>query len=96
MRLHIFGASGSGVTTLGQHLSQHLSLLYFDTDAYHWVPTYPPFAIKRPAPERHAWLVSDLAKQDSWILGGTVYNWGITGEPPLIWQSICGFQRKFG
>ncbi len=76
MRLHIFGASGSGVTTLGQQLSQRFNLPYYDTDSYHWVPTYPPFTIKRPAEERHLWLVNDLAKQNSWILGGTVYNWG--------------------
>ena len=76
MRLHLFGASGSGVTTVGQQLSQHINLPYFDTDSYHWVPTYPPFTIKRSPEERHSWLVNDLAKQDSWILGGTIYNWG--------------------
>ncbi|QHV96553.1 P-loop NTPase family protein [Spirosoma endbachense] len=76
MKLHVFGASGSGVTTLGHRLSLLLNTPYFDTDSYHWVPTYPPFTIKRPAHQRHAWLVSDLARQNSWILGGTVYNWG--------------------
>lgn len=76
MRLHLFGASGSGVTTLGQKLSQVLNIPYYDTDSYHWVPAYPPFTIKRPVDERHRWIVNDLAKQESWILGGTVYNWG--------------------
>ncbi len=76
MRLHLFGASGSGVTTLGHKLSMNLTSPYFDTDSYHWVPTYPPFTSKRPPHERHTWLVSDLTKQESWILGGTVYNWG--------------------
>ena len=76
MKIHLFGASGSGVTTLGQQLSRQLNLPYFDTDSYHWVSVYPPFTIKRPSDERHLWLTSDLAKQSAWILGGTVYNWG--------------------
>ncbi|WP_381526798.1 P-loop NTPase family protein [Spirosoma soli] len=58
-----------------------MNVLYYDTDSYHWVPTYPAFTIKRPADERHQWLISDLAKQNRWILGGTVYNWG------TYWQS---------
>lgn len=76
MKLYLFGASGSGVTTLGYRLSEQLNMPYFDTDSYHWVPSYPPYTIKRPFDERHAWIVSDLSKQDCWILGGTVYNWG--------------------
>lgn len=45
MKLHLFGASGSGVTTLGHKLCQVMNMPYFDTDAYHWVPVYPPITI---------------------------------------------------
>ncbi|MEM6738348.1 MAG: shikimate kinase [Bacteroidota bacterium] len=36
MQIHIFGASGSGVTTIGKALSKELDLSYFDTDDYYW------------------------------------------------------------
>ncbi|WP_228410094.1 shikimate kinase [Chryseobacterium viscerum] len=34
MKIHIFGASGSGVTTLGKALSEELNLEYFDSDDF--------------------------------------------------------------
>lgn len=46
-RIHILGASGSGTTTLGRALAERLHYIHFDTDAYFWLPTNPPFAAKR-------------------------------------------------
>lgn len=43
LRLHIFGASGSGVSTLGNTLKNLWGIPYFDTDDYFWIPTEPPF-----------------------------------------------------
>ncbi|WP_414847104.1 shikimate kinase [Chryseobacterium sp. IT-36CA2] len=34
MRIHIFGASGSGVTTLGKALSEKLNIEYLDSDDF--------------------------------------------------------------
>src|SRR4029453_16093638 len=36
-RIHILGASGSGTTTLGRALAEHLQCPHFDTDDYFWV-----------------------------------------------------------
>ena len=38
-RIHVFGASGSGTTTLGKRLSQYLNYSFFDSDNYFWLPT---------------------------------------------------------
>ena len=76
MKLHLFGASGAGVTTLGHALSELLSVPYFDTDAYFWLPTEPPYTQRRPVAERDALLAHDLALPPSWILGGSVVGWG--------------------
>ncbi len=38
-RIHITGASGSGVTTLGRALADALALPHHDTDDYLWLPT---------------------------------------------------------
>lgn len=39
-RIHIFGASGSGATTLGRELSQHLPHVNFDGDDYFWIEKF--------------------------------------------------------
>ena len=45
--IHIFGASGSGTTTLAEKISRELGYFHLDTDDYFWLPTDPPFCRKR-------------------------------------------------
>lgn len=75
MHINIFGASGSGVTTLGQTLSEELDYPYFDSDHYFWLPSDPPFTNRRPPQERNAMINSEMAGMQNWILGGSVINW---------------------
>lgn len=75
MHIHILGASGSGVTTLGNALAQQLDYPYFDSDSYFWLPSDPPFINKRPPAERNLLLASDLAQHENWILGGSIFSW---------------------
>ena len=76
MKVHIFGASGAGVTTLGEALSAALGTPYFDSDTYYWEPSDPPFTVRRPAEARDAALAQALAQTESWVLGGSVVSWG--------------------
>ena len=46
--IHIFGASGSGTTTLGRYLAQRLGGVHLDSDDFFWLPTDPPYTQKRP------------------------------------------------
>ncbi|MFB8372796.1 hypothetical protein ACWIE6_03290 [Paenibacillus taichungensis] len=39
-RIHIFGASGSGASTLGQELSKRLPHVNFDGDDYFWIKKF--------------------------------------------------------
>jgi adenylate kinase family enzyme len=75
MKLHIFGASGAGVTTLGTALAKALGIPYFDSDTYFWAPSEPPFTLRRPAAERDAALAQALTTRSSWILGGSAMSW---------------------
>lgn len=75
MHIHIFGASGSGVTTLGQELSLRIAMPYFDADDYYWLPTDPPFQTKRDPAERNSLLKNDLNHHDDWVLGGSLDTW---------------------
>ena len=69
-RIHIFGASGSGVTTLGKALSKALNIPVFDFDDYYWEKTDPPFAKKRERPKRFELLNKDIGSNESYIISG--------------------------
>lgn len=76
MKLHIFGASGSGVSTLGRLLAEKLGVKYFDSDDYFWIKTEPPFTHRRSPNERNHLIIKDINETENWILGGSIIHWG--------------------
>ncbi len=74
--IHIFGASGSGTTTLGGAIHDQWGYAHLDTDDYYWLPTDPPYAAKRAIPERLAMLRSAIASQGDCVLTGSLCGWG--------------------
>jgi len=76
MHIHIFGASGSGVTTLGLALADELGYPYFDADSYFWEQSNIPFTVKRDPELRNAMLIEALSQTENWILGGSIVSWG--------------------
>lgn len=74
-RIHIFGASGSGTSTLGRMLSERLAIPWFDVDDYYW-QSDPPYTAKRTIDERLALLRADLDQSESWTLSGSLDGWG--------------------
>jgi adenylate kinase family enzyme len=80
-RIHILGASGSGTTTLGKALAAHLDYAFFDTDAFYWVATEPPFRKKREVPDRLKLLETELARAERWVLSGSLCGWGDSIRP---------------
>ena len=52
LRIHITGASGSRVTTLGKALSERLRVQFLDADDFYWKLTAPPYQEKLPIDER--------------------------------------------
>jgi adenylate kinase family enzyme len=75
-RIHIFGASGSGTTTLASALSAKHGHRHFDTDDFYWLPTNPPYQQKRTPADRQTLLAKALAERDSWVLSGSLCGWG--------------------
>lgn len=73
-RIHIFGASGSGTTTLGQSLAKDLKCAHFDADNYYWIKTDPPFTTKREITARLELLTRDLT-DPNWVLSGSLVRW---------------------
>jgi len=79
-KIHIFGASGSGTSTIAEAICQRLGYKHFDTDSYYWYPTKDPFTEARPVEERLQLMNADLANEEKWVLSGSLFNWG----DPLI------------
>lgn len=75
-RIHIFGASGSGTTTLAKALAVALNFQHYDTDNYFWIQTDPPFQAVRKRAERQRLLRQVLTKNESWVLSGSLCGWG--------------------
>lgn len=87
-RIHIFGASGSGTTTLGLALSKELHIRHLDTDAYYWKRTDPPFVEANEASDRIRQIRHDVAGVDNWILSGSICGWG---DPLLSYITTAVF-----
>jgi adenylate kinase family enzyme len=75
-RIHVFGASGSGTTTLGAEVAAAVGATFLDADTYYWYPTDPPFTRKREPADRVALLERALAGADDWVLSGSFCSWG--------------------
>jgi adenylate kinase family enzyme len=76
MRIHILGASGSGVTTLGKYLALQMAYPYFDVDDFYWEKTIVPFTVKRSFQDRENKLKEALSVESNWIVGGSMVSWG--------------------
>jgi adenylate kinase family enzyme len=79
-RLHITGASGAGVTTLGRALADALAIPHHDTDDYFWQPSNPPYRGKRPVADRLRLMRELFLDRGEWVLSGSLDGWG----DPLI------------
>ncbi|CAM4063429.1 AAA family ATPase [Saccharibacillus endophyticus] len=76
--IHIFGASGSGATTLGRALGERLPHAVLDGDDYFWAHKFDE---TRPPEERVKLLKANLKRHDRWILSGAVCGWGDAFKP---------------
>lgn len=75
-RIHIMGASGSGVTTLGAALAKQYAFAHLDTDDFFWLPTNPPNQQRRERASRVQMLTEAFDAHARWVLSGYVGEWG--------------------
>ena len=74
--IHIYGASGSGTSTLGRYISDKLGYLFMDVDDYFWEPTDPPYTVKRSFEKRLELMKKDIATSDQIVISGSLVDWG--------------------
>ena len=76
MKILIFGASGSGTTTLAQEIEKHTDFVHLDVDDYYWKKTEPPFQEKIPHVRRNKNLKIDFKKYKNVVVSGSLVSWG--------------------
>ena len=94
-RIHITGASGTGVSTLGLALAERFAVPFVDTDDAYWMPTNPRFTTKRPVPERLEVLKAEQGP-GGWVLAGSLCGWGdpaIQGADLIVFLTVSKEQR---
>lgn len=74
--IHIYGASGSGTSTLGRKISEELGYKFIDTDDYFWLPTNPQYTTKRSKEERIALMKKDILENENVVISGSLVDWG--------------------
>lgn len=74
--IHIFGASGSGTSTLGKKICCELNYKFMDTDDYFWLPTDPKFTTKRDVKERITMMHEDIEEAENVVISGALTGWG--------------------
>ena len=75
-RIHVTGASGAVVTTLGRALADALALPHHDTDDYLWLPTIPPYRTLRDSADRLRLMGEMFLPRADWVLSGGLDGWG--------------------
>ena len=94
-RIHILGASGSGVSTLGQALAEQLGCPSVDVDDYFWPPSDPPFQTIRDRQERQALLGADLDPDAPWVVSGSLCGRGDAGDVPAYSSIAPPTDRRY-
>jgi adenylate kinase family enzyme len=74
--IHIYGASGSGTSTLGKFISEQLGYTFIDTDDYFWLPTNTKYTKKREKTERLQLMKKDILHSDKVVISGSLVGWG--------------------
>ncbi len=74
--IHIYGASGSGVSTLGRRICQETGFFFMDTDDYFWMPTDPKYTVKREKNERLRLMRRDIEAAEGAVISGALSGWG--------------------
>ena len=72
MKILIFGASGSGTTTLGNEIQKRTDFKHLDVDNYYWKKTEPPFQEKIALEKRNKNLKADFNGFKNVIISGSM------------------------
>lgn len=84
MRLFIYGASGSGVTSIANKLSDKFDIPNLDSDDIFWKETNPPYTDVNELYEQYVMLSGFISSNSNWIISGS----------NLFWQSLISKEAE--
>ena len=61
---------------MGRKISEELGYKFMDTDDYYWLPSDPPYTVKRSKEERLALMKKDILEADHVVISGSLVDWG--------------------
>lgn len=64
----IFGANGSGKSTVGREVARVLKFKYMDIEAYHFIESVIPYTAVRPRQECLDLMLADIEKYHSFVM----------------------------
>ncbi|MDT0608137.1 AAA family ATPase [Croceitalea rosinachiae] len=76
MKILLFGASGSGTTTLANEIEKRTGFKHLDVDDYYWKKTNPPFKEKIPLTQRNENLKVNFNNFENVVVSGSLVSWG--------------------
>lgn len=79
--IHVFGASGSGATTLARALGDHYGFHLIDTDDAIWEKVEPPFTIRKSVSSSREYLKRELSNNPRSVISGAFVGWGDEFKP---------------
>lgn len=74
--IHIYGASGSGTSTLGLAMQEKVGFFHLDTDDVYWLKTNPPFTKKREVYQRLEIMKQAIQEHANIVITGSLCGWG--------------------
>ena len=77
-RVIMLGANGSGKSTVGRELAWLLNCVHLEAENYWFHKSEVPYAVSRLPEERNSMFLSDVKKQDSYVVSGSVSEWDET------------------
>lgn len=72
----IFGANGSGKSTIGLELARTLEWKYMDIEAYHFVQSGIPYTVQRTREDCVNLMLADIEKAQSFVLSAVTGDFG--------------------
>lgn len=76
MVIHIFGAAGSGTSTLGKAIASKYGYEFIDVDDYYWLDTPIPFTKSRDKIVRVQMLKDKINSVKDCVVSGAICVWG--------------------
>lgn len=72
----IFGANGSGKSTIGRAVAQALNYKHMDIEEYHFIPSQIPYTVARSREDCLNLLFTDIVKYRSFVITAVTGDFG--------------------